>query len=560
MVRHTSSTPRLLPDDRLDGSRGEAQSDRLEPDNGSSQIHNGDGARRRALWHPRWEVRQGREAIADDAFLRVCSALFSAHYGRWGPRGPRPDQPVELPRGQLVELLDSEHSWIVSCYIEGELVGYVIAHTFELDGAGPVAWVTQLVVSEAYRNARLATILLRSIWEFSDYYAWGLVTANPFAVRALEAASRRQVRRAYVGRLGTPLVESLTDIVPYIPGELARDNNGQLKPIVDTSFFVSHNDLPKMRKEAARSDRPWDLGHIEEGEEWFACTFREQDPFPLNAEQWDAVLRSSERAWVDAYERMSLDGRHRWHAHTQAECDWILDATGIEAPASVLDVGCGDGRHSRELASRGLTVVGVDVANGLVSRASAVETTARFIPGDATTDLPREDFDLALCLYDVLGSSPDPEDDDRILENISAALRVGGVMVLSVMNEVPIVERLEPDHAPSTYDTFVAALDRLSPSRTMQDSGDDHNPSLLLRYADAYYRKEQFFTVGDRLPREVVVRDRRYAPSALRSRVERHAFEIVDLLPVQAGAWDRQPALDARDPRAKELLVICRRT
>ena len=131
--------------------------------------------------------------------MRVVDSMAITMAG--GARGRRPGRRIEFPVDRLVQLLDSEQSWIVGCYIEDQLVGYVIAHTFELEGCGPVAWVSQLVVHETFRKYRLATILLRSIWEFSDYYAWGLVTANPYAVRALEAASRRQMRKAIIRRL-----------------------------------------------------------------------------------------------------------------------------------------------------------------------------------------------------------------------------------------------------------------------------------------------------------------------------------------------------------------------
>jgi SAM-dependent methyltransferase len=491
--------------------------------------------------------------------VAACSQLFSAHYGTWGAHGTSPGQRIRLPHGHFLSLLRSEHSWIVSCYIEDELVGYVVAHTFDLEDLGPVAWISQLVVHETYRNARLATILLRSIWEFSDYYAWGLVTANPFAVRALEAASRRRVRRRDVRRLGPAIASALAQIVDYIPPTLKTDDQGREAPVVDTKFFVSHNELPNMQKNAARSDRPWELGNLEEGEEWFACTFREQAPFPLNTEQWDAVLRSSEQAWIDAYERMTLDEAHRWHAHAAAECDWILNATGLRPDAAVIDVGCGDGRHSHELAARGFRAAGVDIAPSLIARASETQSEAVFAQADARVGIPGAEYAAALCLYDVLGSSTDPSDDERILLNIRDVLRSDGLLVVSVMNELPLRDRLEASHVPRDYDDFVQALDQLPPSRTMQNSGDVHDPTFVLYYDGSYYRKEQFFNPGDRLPREVVVRDRRFTPQGLTDLLERCGLAVRDLTPVQAGAWTREPRLGAEDLRAKELLAICQK-
>ncbi|HUT02326.1 MAG TPA: methyltransferase domain-containing protein [bacterium] len=45
---------------------------------------------------------------------------------------------------------------------------------------------------------------------------------------------------------------------------------------------------------------------------------------------------------------------------TQRQVDFIIEKTGIHPGASVLDVCCGYGRHSIELARRGYEVVGID--------------------------------------------------------------------------------------------------------------------------------------------------------------------------------------------------------
>jgi 2-polyprenyl-3-methyl-5-hydroxy-6-metoxy-1,4-benzoquinol methylase len=47
---------------------------------------------------------------------------------------------------------------------------------------------------------------------------------------------------------------------------------------------------------------------------------------------------------------------------TSEDVDRIEMLAGIAPPLRVLDVGCGNGRHSIEMASRGYDVVGIDVA------------------------------------------------------------------------------------------------------------------------------------------------------------------------------------------------------
>ena len=53
----------------------------------------------------------------------------------------------------------------------------------------------------------------------------------------------------------------------------------------------------------------------------------------------------------------------------------FCDFAGVEAAMRVLDVGCGPGRHSNELARRGIHAHGVDISAQFID----VGATARFI-------------------------------------------------------------------------------------------------------------------------------------------------------------------------------------
>src|SRR3989338_9907778 len=59
---------------------------------------------------------------------------------------------------------------------------------------------------------------------------------------------------------------------------------------------------------------------------------------------------------------------YRWN--TEAECDFIeacLAAYGPSKASRLLDIGCGAGRHTIELARRGYRVPGVDVSPEMVA-------------------------------------------------------------------------------------------------------------------------------------------------------------------------------------------------
>ena len=307
-----------------------------------------------------------------------------------------------------------------------------------------------------------------------------------------------------------------------------------------------------IRERAARSDRPWALGDIDEGEEWFACAFREQSPFVLNAEQWDAValvgaglgrrIRANDPGWT-----------------TSLACAWCrrvrLDPGGDRSGTlSVRDRRRVRGRPPLSRAgATWLSCLGRGRGGALIDRARSIDTSARFIEADATREFPQGAFDVALCLYDVLGSSPDPLDDTRILDNIRRTLHVGGFLVISVMNELPILGQLDPSQQPATRDAFVKALDGLRPSHRMQDSGDIHEASLLLHYEGIYYRKEQFFRAGDRLPPRLSS-----ATGVIRRLVSTSSFKVTGSRFLTA---DRsKPGLGTASPHSTEAMSGQRRS
>lgn len=511
-----------------------------------------------SIWDLHWRWLVGRDAAKDPRFVSECAELYSQEYGVWGLHGPVPGGPVQISAQRFRELVDDETVGIACAYAGEELVGYCVAAWIESAEKGRLAWVSQLVVRSTYRCARVATTLLYSTWQFSNCYAWGLVTASPFAVRALETATRRPCRASLIVRDGAQILPQVAEHVRYLPPSLVIED-GRPQPRVNTEFYVNHDGIPAMRKRAARGERPWDLGELREGEEWFACTFRSQLPYALGDRRLAELLDSADGIWIQAYEGMTLDDRHRWHSHTEREVEEVLDLVAVDRRARILDVGCGDGRHVEALTVRGHEVVGTDISRRLLERARVrCATSGAFQLMDARKELPDGPFDLAICLYDVIGSSVTPDDDRLILRNIARALGPGGYLVASVMNAVSTLAQLAPEHHLTTIKDFIVALEKLEPSSTMADTGAVFDPELIIHFEGVFYRKEQFPGDEGHLPAELVVRDRRFTPAELKELFATAGFDVEEVRAVQTGHWSRSPTLEPTDVRAKELLVVAR--
>jgi SAM-dependent methyltransferase len=113
---------------------------------------------------------------------------------------------------------------------------------------------------------------------------------------------------------------------------------------------------------------------------------------------------------------------------THQEADFLEKALRLPPRAKVLDVPCGGGRHSLELAARGYQMTGVDISAEFLSAARA-RAAERQLPVTweqrAMQDLPWErEFDGAFCLGNSLGGL----DDDGIVSffrTVARALKAG---------------------------------------------------------------------------------------------------------------------------------------
>jgi SAM-dependent methyltransferase len=126
-----------------------------------------------------------------------------------------------------------------------------------------------------------------------------------------------------------------------------------------------------------------------------------------------------------------------WVEHTREEVDFVVRALGLRGNERILDLACGFGRHSLELARRGFRVVGVDFTEEYVqdARASARAESlgVEFLLGDVREVAYREEFDVVLNMADgAIGYFETEEENLRLFDAIAAALRPGGKHLLGV--------------------------------------------------------------------------------------------------------------------------------
>ena len=150
---------------------------------------------------------------------------------------------------------------------------YAVVARVPFDVTKSATWVSQLVVHQNVRQRGIATKLLRAARTFSNTYAYGLVSSSPYAVRALEKATRHRCNLTLIKENMDRLVRFGACIIPYISEKQERIAN-EHTAMINTEFYVDHALLDTMVKSVTAAGAPWKLGQLAEGWEWFAFTFQ----------------------------------------------------------------------------------------------------------------------------------------------------------------------------------------------------------------------------------------------------------------------------------------------
>lgn len=151
-------------------------------------------------------------------------------------------------------------------------------------------------------------------------------------------------------------------------------------------------------------------------------------------------------------------------ARTAGEVDAICEMLGLDAGARILDVGCGWGRHSLELARLGFRVTGLDLSARLLEEAEEASRAEgldiEWIRGDMR-ELPFSGgFDAVISMFSSLGYFASEEDDVAALRGMREAADPGGRLLLETMHRDAIAREFVERDWWETPDGDVVRVER----------------------------------------------------------------------------------------------------
>jgi len=226
---------------------------------------------------------------------------------------------------------------------------------------------------------------------------------------------------------------------------------------------------------------------------------------------------------------------------TSGECDFIEKEINYDKSLRILDIGCGTGHHSVELAKRGYHLTGVDLSDSMLHRARQKATEAKvfvdFRQGDARI-LPFDaEFDLAIMLCE--GGFPLMETDEmnfQILQNAAKAIKQGGKFIFTTLNGLfPLfhsVKEFMESHSEDGNATYAEHSFDLMTFR-------DHNITSFVDDNDVEHR--------------LACNERYYVPSEITWLLKSLGFRKIDIMGARLGEFSREHTLTTED---FEMLVV----
>lgn len=120
------------------------------------------------------------------------------------------------------------------------------------------------------------------------------------------------------------------------------------------------------------------------------------------------------------------------------ESVFAANVLGLKRGDSVLDLCCGQGRHSVQLAKRGLLVTSLDLNSEyleLARRAAKAEKVELETVAADMREIPFENkFDAIVNMYSSFGYLESEAEDLKVLESAAKALKSGGRLLLDMLN------------------------------------------------------------------------------------------------------------------------------
>jgi SAM-dependent methyltransferase len=162
----------------------------------------------------------------------------------------------------------------------------------------------------------------------------------------------------------------------------------------------------------------------------------------------EATVNLDQSAWFKKWFDSSF--YHQLYANRdENEAAQFIDALIAQlmplAGSSILDLGCGNGRHSRRLADKGFDVTGIDLAASSISFAKRFSRERLcFYKHDMRNPFGVNLYNYVFNCFTSFGYFKTQAENVRVVRNITDSLKDGGTLIMDYLNVRNTEDNLVP--------------------------------------------------------------------------------------------------------------------
>lgn len=229
---------------------------------------------------------------------------------------------------------------------------------------------------------------------------------------------------------------------------------------------------------------------------------------------------------------------------TIGECDFLEKEFGYNKNLSILDVGCGTGRHTIELTKRGYQVTGIDLSEAQLAlakeRAQEQGLNIRFLQADARNLSFHNEFDAAIMLCEGGFCLMETDDENTaILASVARALKDDALFVFTCLNGLfPLKHSLKAFY------------------QGIEDSGQAEYENSQFDFLAMRDNNTTTFIDDDQNEHTFNSNERYYLPSEISTLLTGFGFEKIHFFGATLGSFSRDDTLTDAD---FEMLVVAHR-
>lgn len=151
--------------------------------------------------------------------------------------------------------------------------------------------------------------------------------------------------------------------------------------------------------------------------------------------------------WQKFFDEHYLKAYEELERKSSREVQSLVRMMDLKPKAKILDLCCGYGRHSIELAQRGFRVTGYDLSDFFLKKAKSKSAASglkiEYVKGDMRK-LPFENqFDAAINIFTSFGYFDREQDDLKVLKGVNKALKDKGLFLLDVKNREQLIRSFQ---------------------------------------------------------------------------------------------------------------------